>query len=208
VVHLSGDVVVASGNAGKIAELQRLFADRPVTLHLQSEMNVVPAEETGVTFVENALLKARAAAQQTGLPAIADDSGLAVDALGGAPGVRSARYAQDAGAFGGAGDKDAANRQQLLTALEGVPDSERGACFYCALVYLRSADDPTPLIAEGRWNGIILTAERGSGGFGYDPLFLVPELDLSAAELDPSTKNSISHRGKAVQALLARLGPG
>ncbi len=207
-LHQSGDVVVASGNAGKIAELQRLFANRPVTLRLQSEMNVVPAEETGVTFVENALLKARAAAQQTGLPAIADDSGLAVDALGGAPGVRSARYAQDAGMFSGEGDKDAANRQQLLNALEGVPDVERGACFYCALVYLRSADDPTPLIAEGRWDGSILTAERGSGGFGYDPLFLVPELDLSAAELDAATKNSISHRGKAVQALLERLGPG
>jgi XTP/dITP diphosphohydrolase len=205
VIDLDGDIVVASGNAGKIAELQRLFAPWPVTLRLQSELNVVPAEETALTFIENALLKARAAAAQTGLPALADDSGLAVDALEGAPGVRSARYAEDAGSYDGDGDKDAANRRQLLHALRDVPGERRSARFYCALVYLRSADDPTPIIAEGRWEGAILSAERGSAGFGYDPLFLDPDRGLSAAELDAATKNAISHRGRAVQALLSRL---
>lgn len=205
-MNLNGNIVVASGNAGKIAELQRLFAQRPMTLQLQSELGVDPAAETGVTFVENALLKARAAAMQTGMPALADDSGLAVDALGGAPGVRSARYAEDGGSYDGSGDRDAANRHQLLRALRDTPASERAACFYCALVLLRSADDPTPIIAEGRWAGEILTEERGSGGFGYDPVFFVPDLGLSAAELDASTKNQVSHRGRAVQTLLARLG--
>lgn len=204
-IQLSGDIVVASGNAGKIVELKKLFADHPVNLRLQAELAVEPAEETGVTFVENALLKARAAAAQTGLPAIADDSGLAVEALGGAPGVRSARYALDCGSYDGAEDKDAANRRQLLAALCDVPKAERAACFHCAVVFLRSAADPTPLIAEGRWTGEILEEERGCGGFGYDPVFLVPELRRTAAELDAVTKNSISHRGKAVNNLLTAL---
>ena len=204
-IQLSGDIVVASGNAGKIAELQKLFAEYPVRLRLQAEFAVQPAEETGVTFVENALLKARAASAQTGLPAIADDSGLAVDALGGAPGVRSARFALDCGSYDGTGDKDAANRKQLLTALSGVSMEDRAAHFHCALVFLRSATDPTPIIAEGRWAGEILDEERGSGGFGYDPLFLVPELQCTAAELDGVTKNTISHRGKAVKKLISAL---
>jgi len=201
---LSGDVVVASGNAGKIAEFQRLLGSLPITLRLQGDLGVEPAEETGITFVENALLKARAAARQTGLPALADDSGLAVGALGGAPGVRSARFAEDAGSFTG-DDRDAANRRQLLAALEATPSDQRQAFFYCTLVFLRSADDPTPLIAEGRWHGEILAAEQGAGGFGYDALFFDPRQGLSAAELEPGVKNAVSHRGQATRALLAAL---
>lgn len=202
---ISGDVVVASANPGKIAELARLLRNLPVTLRLQAEYRVVPAEETGLTFVENALLKARAAAAQSGRPAIADDSGLAVDALGGAPGIRSARFAADAGRLAAGADVDAANRRQLLDALQGVDDGNRGAHFYCVLVLLRHAEDPAPLIAQGCWHGGILRAERGSGGFGYDPLFEVPGYGLTAAELDPAEKNAISHRGQAVRELLRLL---
>lgn len=202
---LSGDVVVASGNAGKISELARLLRDLPVTLRLQADYRVVPAEETGLTFVENALLKARAAARQAGRPAIADDSGLVVDALDGAPGIRSARFAADAGTLVAGADVDAANRRQLLQAMAGVADGERGAHFYCVLVFLRDAGDPAPLIAQGRWDGEILRAERGRGGFGYDPLFSVPGHDLTAAELEPARKNAISHRGQAVRELLRLL---
>ena len=190
---LGGDIVVASGNPGKVAELARIFADLPLTLRPQSEFALRPVPETGLTFVENALLKARAAARQSGLAALADDSGLAVDALGGAPGIHSARYA------GGAGD--AANNDKLLHELADVPAPARGARFICVLVLLRHAEDPVPLIAEGQWHGSILTAPRGSGGFGYDPLFEVPGRGLSAAELPAGEKNRISHRGQAAAKL-------
>ena len=202
---INGEIVVATGNAGKVAEFARLLDDWPVRLRLQGALGVIAPPETGMTFVENALLKARAAAAQTGLPALADDSGLAVDALGGAPGIRSARYAADAGTVDADEDRDAANRRQLLTAMAEVDDGQRGACFFCALVLLRHADDPTPIIAEGRWSGEILRQERGTGGFGYDPLFFVPGHNRSAAELDATEKNAISHRGIACRALLARL---
>ena len=204
-MSIDGDVVVASGNAGKIAELARLLRDLPINLRLQADFTVIPAEETGLTFVENAILKARAVAAQTGLPALADDSGLAVDALEGRPGVRSARFAADAGQLSAGEDTDAANRRQLLSDLADVPDGRRQAHFYCALVLLRHPEDPAPLIARGSWRGEILRAERGSGGFGYDPLFLVPERDLTAAELDAAEKNAISHRGHAVRELIALL---
>lgn len=197
---LSGDLVVATGNAGKVAELTAILGDLPVRLRLQSEFNVTPGEETGQTFVENALLKARAAAAQTGLPSLADDSGLAVDALGGAPGVYSARYAD----CGGDGADDA-NNAKLLEALSGVHESERGARFICVLVLLRHADDPVPLIAQGQWEGSILTTPRGKGGFGYDPLFAVPGTAMSSAELPRDEKNRISHRAMAVKQLRALL---
>lgn len=191
-------VVVASGNMGKVAELARLFAPLGLNLRLQSEFRVVPAEETGLTFIENAILKARAASAQTGLPALADDSGLEVDALNGAPGVRSARYA-DSGS-----SED--NNRKLLAALQDVPGERRQARFHCVLVYLRHSEDPVPLIAQGSWEGRILTAPRGDAGFGYDPLFYVPDRDASAAELDAAVKNRISHRGRAAARMLALLG--
>lgn len=203
---IDGEVVVATGNAGKVAEFARLLGDWPVQLRLQGDLGVIAPPETGLTFVENALIKARAAAAQTGLPALADDSGLAVDALGGAPGIRSARYAADAGTLGAGEDRDVANRRQLLRAMAEVDDGQREACFVCALVLLRHADDPTPIIAEGRWRGEILREERGAGGFGYDALFFLPGHGRSAAELDAAQKNAISHRGIACRALLARLG--
>ncbi len=196
---LRGEVVVASGNAGKLAELRRLLADLPITLRLQSEFAVVQPEETGLTFVENALIKARAACEQTGLPAIADDSGLEVDSLHGAPGVRSARFAEDKGqAFPGQGP-DSANRSCLREAMAGVDDHERRARFHCVLAFLRHAQDPVPIIAQGSWEGTILRQEQGDGGFGYDPLFWVPSHGMSAAELEPEVKNAISHRAMAVQ---------
>ena len=190
-------IVLASGNAGKLAELQRILAPLGVTLRPQSDYRMPEVEETGLTFVENALLKARAAAAHSGLPAIADDSGLEVDALQGAPGIRSARYAE-----GG----DAANNAKLLEALDGVPESGRSARYQCVLVYLRHPADPTPLICNGSWEGRILAAPRGDGGFGYDPLFWVPECGCSAAELDAAEKNRISHRARASAALLEALG--
>ena len=191
-------LVLASGNAGKLAELGELLGGPGFDLHAQSEFGVADVEETGLTFVENALLKARNAARATGLPALGDDSGLCVDALGGAPGLYSARYG------GGHGDA-ARNIARLLHELDGVPDARRGARFHCVLVLLRSADDPQPLIAEGSWAGRILQAPRGSGGFGYDPVFLDPLHGASAAELDPALKNRISHRGRALAELHARL---
>ncbi|MFT7287681.1 MAG: XTP/dITP diphosphohydrolase [Halieaceae bacterium] len=195
----SGDIVVATGNAGKVAELSRLFADLPYQLRLQSEFAVTPAHESGETFVENAILKARAAAQQTGLPALADDSGLEVDALAGAPGVHSARYAE-----GGDGGDDA-NNHKLLDALAGIPTVRRRARFHCVLVLMRHSLDPVPLIAQGCWEGSILEAPRGEGGFGYDPLFLVPGHGCSAAEIPAAEKNRISHRARASEQLLALL---
>lgn len=191
-------IVLASGNAGKLAELQRILDPLGVTLRPQSDFAVPEVDETGLTFVENALLKARAASAHSGHPAIADDSGLEVDALQGAPGIRSARFA------GGGGD--AANNAKLLESLAGVPEADRTARYQCVLVYLRHPEDPTPLICSGSWEGRILEAPRGIGGFGYDPLFWVPGQNCSAAELDPAEKNRISHRARASAALLEALG--
>ncbi|HUH90132.1 MAG TPA: RdgB/HAM1 family non-canonical purine NTP pyrophosphatase [Lysobacter sp.] len=191
-------IVVASGNAGKLAEFNRLLGEAGIEFVAQGELGVDDIEETGLTFVENALLKARHAAQVTGLAALADDSGLCVDALGGAPGLYSARYAGE--------PSDAArNNDKLLAALDDVPDERRGASFHCTLVLLRHADDPQPLIAEGQWHGRILHAPRGSGGFGYDPLFLDPQSSRTAAELEPAFKNRISHRGQALAILREQL---
>jgi XTP/dITP diphosphohydrolase len=191
-------LVLASSNAGKLAELRDLLGDAGIDLHAQSEFGVEDAEETGLTFVENALLKARHAAAATGLPALADDSGLCVDALGGAPGLYSARYA------GGHGDSQA-NIAKLLDAIRDVPDERRSARFVSVLALLRHADDPQPLIAEGVWEGRILHAPRGTGGFGYDPVFFDPSRGLGAAELDPALKNRVSHRGVALALLRGRL---
>jgi XTP/dITP diphosphohydrolase len=191
-------LVLASGNAGKLVELRELLADSGLSLHAQSEFGVDDIDETGLTFVENALLKARNAARATGLPALGDDSGLCVDALGGAPSLYSARYA---GAHGDA----RANIAKLLDALRDVPDAARTAHFHAVVVLLRHADDPQPIIAEGRWPGRILPAPRGDGGFGYDPVFLDDALGKSAAELDADTKHARSHRGLALSALRARL---
>ena len=192
------EIVLASGNAGKLAELRGLLAGSGHVLRAQSEFGIADADETGLTFIENALLKARHASVATGLPALADDSGLCVDALGGAPGLYSARY-------GGVHGDDARNIARLLGELRDVRDAARSARFHCVLALLRSADDPRPLIAEGSWEGRILHEPRGAGGFGYDPVFLDPENGLSAAELDPAIKNAISHRGRALAALKARL---
>lgn len=191
------ELVLASNNKGKLAELQAMLGDR-IKVRPQSDFTDIEAEETGLTFVENALIKARHAARVSGLPALADDSGLAVDALGGAPGIYSARYA------GGGGD--AANNAKLLEALKDVPDAERGAQFICALALLRHAEDPIPVICEGAWQGRILHAASGEHGFGYDPLFWVPERDCSSAELSPQEKNQLSHRARAMALLKARLG--
>ena len=191
-------LVIASNNPGKIAELTDLLHPLGLQPVAQGELGVSEAEEPAVTFVENAILKARHAARETGLPALADDSGLAVDALGGQPGVRSARYA-------GPNANDADNVQALLAAMKDVPEAQRGAQFHCVLVYLRHADDPTPVICHGRWPGHILTETRGEGGFGYDPVFLVPELNCSSAELSREQKGRISHRGRALASLLEQL---
>lgn len=191
-------IVLASGNAGKVRELDAMLAGLGVHVLPQSDFGVPEAEETGLSFVENAILKARNAAAHTGLPAIADDSGIEVDALNGAPGIYSARYA------GTQGDA-AANNAKLLAALAEVPPAARSARFRSVLVFMRHAEDPSPLIAEGAWEGSILEAARGSGGFGYDPLFLIAGRDVSAAELPAEEKNRLSHRGQALRKLLAAL---
>ena len=192
-------VVLASNNAGKLREFSALLAPLAMTVVAQGELGVPEAPEPHPTFVENALAKARHAASLTGLPALADDSGLCVRALNGAPGVYSARYAQLAG-----GEKsDAANNVHLLKTL--APHADRRAYFYSALAYVRSADDPQPLLADGRWDGEIIAAPRGAHGFGYDPLFLVPQYQLTAAELDVAVKNEISHRALALKQLLLKL---
>ena len=194
-------IVLASSNAGKLEELRELFAGSGLELVAQSALGVSEAEETGLSFVENAILKARHAARVTGLPALADDSGLCVDALDGAPGLTSARYA------GRHGDS-AANIARLLAALRDIADGHRGAHFISVLALLRHAGDPAPLLAEGRWHGSILRAPRGERGFGYDPVFFDPQRGCSAAELDPALKNRISHRGQALAALRKQLGAG
>jgi len=192
-------IVLASGNPGKLVEFRALLAASELDIVAQGELGIGDAEETASTFVENALLKARHAASQGGLGALADDSGLCVPALHGAPGVHSARYA------GRHGD-DAANNARLLRDLSTFADADRGAFFICVLVLLRAADDPTPIIVEGRWHGRILRQARGRHGFGYDPLFLPDGQQLSSAELDPALKNRLSHRGQALAQLRARLG--
>jgi XTP/dITP diphosphohydrolase len=192
------DVVLATRNAKKLAEMQALLAPLGWTPRLLTEFTQDTAEETAPSFVENALLKARHAARLSGLPAIADDSGLEVDALDGAPGVRSARYAGDQ-----ASDDD--NNRKLLAALKDVADTQRGARFVSVIVFLRHADDPTPLIAHGFWRGRVVREPRGANGFGYDPLFFVPYNGCTAAELPAEIKNRISHRGQAVAALLEQL---
>lgn len=190
-------VVLASSNKGKVREFSELLAGRGMTVVPQSDFAVPDADETGLTFVENAILKARNAAVHTGLAAIADDSGLQVDYLNGAPGIYSARYAGEGGS--------AANNAKLLEALADVATEQRGARFQCVLVYLRHADDPTPVICQGTWEGRILTALRGEAGFGYDPLFWVPEEGCSSAELSAERKNELSHRGQALRCLLKAL---
>ncbi|NKI75163.1 XTP/dITP diphosphatase [Dickeya sp. CFBP 2040] len=192
------NVVLATGNAGKVRELAGLLADFGLDVVAQTTLGVDSAEETGLTFIENAILKARHAARETGLPAIADDSGLAVNALGGAPGIYSARYA-------GEDASDRQNLDKLLVALDNVPDEQRQASFHCVLVYLRHADDPTPLVCHGSWQGIITRAPVGEGGFGYDPVFFVPQLGKTAAELSREEKNAHSHRGQALRQLLDAL---
>lgn len=192
------DIVLASSNPGKVREINQLLAELDLQVRPQSEFNVIDAEETGLTFVENAILKARNAAQHTGLPAIADDSGIEVDALRGAPGIYSARFA-------GAGASDRDNLDKLLAELEDVPEAQRSARFQCLMVYLRHASDPTPLICQGTWEGRILFEPRGENGFGYDPVFHVPTHNCSSAELEPDVKNTLSHRGQALRLLLAAL---
>jgi XTP/dITP diphosphohydrolase len=191
-------LVLATSNAGKLAELQPLLAQAGFELVTQGELGVGDAIEDGRTFLENAIIKARHASEATGLPALGDDSGLVVDALGGAPGLYSARYA------GRHGDS-AANNARLLSEMEGLVGARRRAHFYCVLVLMRHANDPQPLVAEGVWPGLVLEAPRGDGGFGYDPVFLVPAHGVSAAELEPHLKNRISHRGLALARLRERL---
>jgi XTP/dITP diphosphohydrolase len=196
---MSKRIVLASGNAGKLREFSAMMADLGLEFVRQSELGVPDAIEDGLTFVENALIKARNAAKLTGLPAMADDSGIVVDALGGAPGLYSARYA---GEHGG----DAANNTKLLEALKDVPDAQRTARFYCCIVYLRHADDQLPIISEASWEGVVLHAASGANGFGYDPLFYVPTHGCSSAELPSEEKNRISHRGQALRQLHELLG--
>jgi len=191
-------IVLASGNAGKLREFQHLLAGVGFEVVPQSSFSVSNADETGSTFVENAIIKARHACQQTGLPAIADDSGIEVDALNGRPGVYSARYA-------GENANDESNNQKLLQELSGVPAEKRTARYHAVLAYMRHADDPTPILCHGTWEGVILTEPRGAGGFGYDPLFFVPTHNCASAELDKAEKNRISHRGKAMQELLQKI---
>ena len=192
-------VVLATTNRGKVTELQALLEGHALHVVPQSEFAIPDIEEKGLTFVENALVKARHAARHSDLPAIADDSGLVVPALGGAPGIYSARYA-------GALSNATANNEKLLQEMKGFTGNKRRAYFFCALVYLRHVEDPTPIICQARWHGAVLTESTGKGGFGYDPLFFVPSHGCSAAELPKEVKNSISHRGQALQQLLSALG--
>lgn len=188
-------IVLASGNAGKVREINKLFANSSIEVVAQSEYDVPEVPETGTTFVENAIIKARHAAERTGLPAIADDSGIEVDALDSRPGVYSARYAGE-----NAGDSE--NNSKMLAELKGLPDSERSARYQCILVFMRSATDPVPIITQGSWEGRILQEPRGDGGFGYDPIFYVPTHNCSGGELALDVKNTISHRAIALEAML------
>lgn len=191
-------IVLASNNPGKVREFNALLADKQIEIAPQAQFGVSEVDETGLSFVENALLKARHAAQHTGLPAIADDSGIEVDALNGAPGIYSARYA-------GKGASDQENLEKLLADLKAVPEEQRTARFQCLMVYMRHANDPTPIICRGTWEGRILFAPRGSNGFGYDPIFFVPTHNCTSAELPSDVKNALSHRGQALHKLVAAL---
>jgi XTP/dITP diphosphohydrolase len=191
-------LVLASGNPGKLKELSAMLDPLGWKVRPQGDWQVTEAVEDGLSFVENALIKARHAAANTGLPALGDDSGLVVDALDGRPGIHSSRYA-------GHGADDAANNRKLLTALEGVPQAGRSAHFYCAMAFLRHAEDSAPILSTGTWNGRILEQAKGSGGFGYDPLFWVPDQGCASAELAPELKNRLSHRGKALLELVAQI---
>ncbi|MGB5225424.1 MAG: RdgB/HAM1 family non-canonical purine NTP pyrophosphatase [Arenicellales bacterium] len=188
-------IVLATGNAGKLKEIREIFSGIDVGIVAQSDFDTPEAIEDGLSFVENAIIKARNAAAHTGLPALSDDSGIEVDALNGEPGIHSARYAGN----------DESNIQRLLRELDGLPDSKRTARFQCVMVYLRHANDPVPVIAQGAWEGRILQAPEGEGGFGYDPVFYVPERGCSAAELSSEDKNTLSHRGKALRHMLDAL---
>ena len=192
-------IVLASNNPGKVREIGQMLADLELEVLPQSSFNIEEVEETGLSFVENAIIKARHAAAAAGLPAIADDSGLEVDALNGAPGIYSARYA-------GPGASDTENLQKLLADLEKVPQEHRTARFQCLMVYMRHAHDPTPLICQGTWEGRIMFEPRGKSGFGYDPVFFVPSHDCTSAELASEVKNQLSHRGQALRHLVAALG--
>ena len=194
-------IVLASSNAGKLKEIQSLLANKQVECVLQSDFDVPDAIEDGLSFVENAIIKARHAASLTGLPALADDSGLEVDALHGAPGIYSARYAE---VDGPREVRDEANNQKLLKELNDVPEAERTARFQCVIALVRHANDPMPLICQGTWEGRILFKACGANGFGYDPLFYVPTHQCASAELDPAVKNQLSHRGQALRELLQR----
>lgn len=196
-------LVLASGNQGKLREFSQLFADKNIQVIPQNEFDTIEAEETGLSFVENAILKARNACKYSGLPSLADDSGLEVDALQGAPGIYSARYAADENGQ----TSDEANYLKLLTALKDVPNQQRTARFQCVLVYMRHENDPTPQVFQGSWEGQILTEASGAEGFGYDPVFFVPSENCSSAELTKDRKNQLSHRGQAIKQLLQHWRP-
>jgi XTP/dITP diphosphohydrolase len=191
-------IVLATGNTGKVNEISGILSDLGITVLPQSQFDVVEVAETGSTFIENAIIKARHAAKQSGLSAIADDSGLAVYALGGEPGIFSARYSGDQAT-------DKTNITKLLKVMADIPMGKRQAKFLCVLVYMRHADDPTPIICQGEWNGEIMTKQQGENGFGYDPIFWVKEQNCSSAQLSPEQKNMLSHRGKALKLLFAQL---
>ena len=191
-------IVLASNNAGKVREINQLLENSGIEVIPQAQFDIEDAVEDGLTFVENAIIKARHAAKLSCLPAIADDSGIEVDALNGAPGIYSARFA-------GEGSSDEENLHKLLREMQDIPEAKRGARFQCLMVYMRHAEDPTPIICQGTWEGRILTTPQGENGFGYDPVFFVPEQNCSSAELDAATKNSLSHRGKALQQLVKLL---
>lgn len=195
---MSQTVVLASNNQGKVREFATLLTDFGYEVIPQGQFHVPEVDETGLSFIENAILKARHASRFTGLPAMADDSGLVVDALKGAPGIYSARFA-------GVPSDDAANNAKLLQALASVPTEKRMAHFHCCLAWVEHADDPTPIIVEARWKGLILTVAQGEQGFGYDPLFYVPDQGCSAAQLDKTLKNQLSHRAQALKLLKQRL---
>ncbi len=195
---MTDKIVLASANKGKVAELRHMLAPLQLQVIPQTELGVADADETGLTFIENAIIKARHAALVTGLAAIADDSGLAVDALGGAPGIYSARYAGEAAS-------DSANIDKLLLALQDVPDRQRSAQFHCVLVYLRHAEDPTPLVCHGIWHGSITRQPAGCAGFGYDPVFFIESEGCTSAELSRERKQQLSHRGKALAQLMTLL---
>lgn len=194
----SQKLVLATGNQGKVREMASLLSDFGFDVRAQNEFNVSDVAETGTTFIENAIIKARHAAKETGLPAIADDSGLEVDFLKGAPGIYSARFA-------GSDASDQQNLEKLLQEMRGVATEERSARFHCVLVYMRHADDPTPIVCHGKWEGRILDEAHGENGFGYDPVFYVPEDDCASAELPPERKKQLSHRGKALTQLFQEL---